>query len=249
MVLVSPQMEKSIRGMLQVNLSIMILTFNSQKYLAKVLNSCTFADEVLIVDSGSTDNTLEIAKTFTNVKIINQKWLGFGKQKQVGLDACKYTWVFVLDSDEIITTELKNEITPILKTPTYKAYFVPRLNHFFGKVIKHCGLYPDYTIRFFDKNFANFSQNEIHEKVETQEKTGILKNHMEHFAYDSIEEFISKQNRYSSLNKKRNFAKAIINPYWTFFKIYFLRLGFLEGKHGFIIAKLYAQYTFWKYIK
>ncbi len=232
-----------------MNLSIIILTFNSQKYLKKVLASCFFADEVLVIDSSSIDDTLEIAQTFTNVKIIHQKWLGFGKQKQAGVDFAKHNLVFILDSDEIITDELKDEIIFTCRDPKYKAYFVPRLNYFFGKPIKRCGLYPDLTLRLFDKNYASFSKDEVHEKVITKEKTAILKNHMLHFAYENIEEFIAKQNRYSSLNKKNSILKAIFNPYWTFFKIYFLRLGFLEGKRGFIIAKLYAQYTFWKYIK
>jgi len=230
-----------------MKLSIVILTFNSQKYLSKVLNSCGFADEVLIVDSGSQDNTLEIANTFTNTKIIHQKWLGFGKQKQAGVAACKNNLVFVLDSDEIITDALKNEI--LSNDFTCKAYFVPRLNYFFGKPIKHCGLYPDATLRLFDKNYAKFSEDAVHEKVITKEKTAILTNHMLHFAYENIEEFITKQNKYSSLNKKNKPLKALFSPYWTFFKLYFLRLGFLEGWRGFVIAKLYAQYTFWKYIK
>ena len=232
-----------------LKLSIVILTFNSQKYLSKVLNSCTFADEVLIVDSGSNDNTIEIAKTFNNTKILNQKWLGFGKQKQAGVNATSNEWVFVLDSDEIITDELKEEIISTCNNPTCKAYFIPRLNYFFGEPIRRCGLYPDITLRLFDKNFASFSKDEVHEKVITKEKCGTLKNHMLHFAYENIEEFITKQNRYSSLNAKDRLLKALFNPYWTFFKIYFLKLGFLEGKRGFVIAKLYAQYTFWKYIK
>jgi len=230
-----------------VKLSIVILTFNSKKYLTKVLNSCSFADEVLVVDSGSSDDTLEIANTFKNTKVIHQKWLGFGKQKQAGVDASKNKWVFVLDSDEIITDKLKNEILNL--DFTCKAYFVPRLNYFFGKPIRQCGLYPDTTLRLFDKNFAKFSKDKVHEKVETKEKTATLKNHMLHFAYESIEEFVTKQNRYSSLNAKNRVFKALFSPYWTFFKIYFLRLGFLEGWRGFVIAKLYAQYTFWKYVK
>lgn len=232
-----------------LKLSIVILTHNSQRYLSKVLNSCTFADEVIIVDSGSVDDTLQIANKFKNVKIFNQKWLGFGKQKQSGVNQTSNNWVFVLDSDEVITDELKEETISTCKNPTYKAYMVPRLNYFFGKPMKYGGLYPDMTLRLFDKNFAKFSEDEVHEKVITDEKCGILKNHMLHFAYESIEEFITKQNRYSSLNSKKRYLKAIFNPYWTFFKIYFLKLGFLEGWRGFIVAKLYAQYTFWKYIK
>lgn len=230
-----------------MKLSIVVLTFNSQKYLSKVLNSCNFVDEVVIVDSGSQDGTLELANMFSNTKILHQKWLGFGKQKQAGVDACTNDWVFVLDSDEIITDALKEELLSL--SFTCKAYFVPRLNYFFGKPIRYCGLYPDSTVRLFDKNYAKFSEDAVHEKVKTLAKRGTLKNHMLHFAYESVEEFITKQNRYSSLNSKNKIMKALFSPYWTFFKIYFLRLGFLEGWHGFVIAKLYAQYTFWKYIK
>lgn len=230
-------------------LSIVILTFNSEKYINKVLQSCQFADEVLIVDSGSKDKTLEIARQFNNVKIFKQIWLGFGKQKQKGVELAKNDFIFVLDSDEVITKELQDEINTILKNPKFKAYKTPRLNYFFGKPLKRCGLYPDYTIRLFHKNFASFSNNEVHEKVITKENLGKIRAHMLHFAYENIEEFITKQNKYSSLNKKTNWIKAIINPYWTFVKLYILKLGFLEGWRGFLIAKLYAQYTFWKYSK
>jgi glycosyltransferase involved in cell wall biosynthesis len=230
-------------------LSIVILTFNSEKYINKVLQSCQFADEVLIVDSGSKDKTLEIAQQFNNVKIFKQIWLGFGKQKQKGVELAKNDFIFVLDSDEVITKELQDEIITILKNPKFKAYKTPRLNYFFGKPLKRCGLYPDYTIRLFHKNFASFSNDKVHEKVITKENLGKIRAHMLHFAYENIEEFITKQNKYSSLNKKTNWIKAIINPYWTFFKLYILKLGFLEGWRGFLVAKLYAQYTFWKYSK
>lgn len=230
-------------------LSIVILTFNSEKYINKVLQSCQFADEVLIVDSGSKDKTLEIARQFNNVKIFKQIWLGFGKQKQKGVELAKNDFIFVLDSDEVITKELQDEIITILKNPKFKAYKTPRLNYFFGKPLKRCGLYPDYTIRLFHKNFASFSNDKVHEKVITKENLGKIRAHMLHFAYENIEEFITKQNKYSSLNKKTNWIKAIINPYWTFFKLYILKLGFLEGWRGFVVAKLYAQYTFWKYVK
>jgi len=111
------------------------------------------------------------------------------------------------------------------------------------------GLYPDVTLRLFDRKCAHFSKNQVHEKVILKGKSAHLKSPMTHYAYDTIEQFISKQNRYSSLGAKKNIFKALVNPYWTFCKLYFLKRGFLEGWHGFIIAKLYAQYTFWKYIK
>lgn len=230
-------------------LSIVILTYNSEKYLEEVLMSCLFADEVIIVDSGSTDTTCTIAQRFSNTHIVQQPWLGFGRQKQKGVDATRHEWVFVLDSDEVITDELQDELKKTLQEPRYSGYFVPRINHFFGKAIKHLGLYPDLTLRLFHKDHGRFSENEVHEKVILNAESGSLKAPMKHYAYDSIEQFIAKQNRYSSLGAKANPLKAVLNPSWTFFKLFILKGGFLEGWRGYVIAKLYAQYTFWKYIK
>lgn len=230
-----------------MKLSIAMIVKNSEKYLDEVLTSCAFANEIVLVDSGSTDNTLDIAKKH-GAKIIQQNWLGFGKQKQFAVENCENDWVFVLDSDEVITEKLRHEIENVLENPTQKAYKVARLNYFFGKPIKYCGLYPDFTIRLFNKNYAHFSDDAVHEKVIVP-SSGKLKNHFLHYAYDDIFQFIEKQKKYAKLSHKNSKIKAMINPYWTFFKIYFLKLGFLDGWRGFIIAKLYAQYTFWKYIK
>jgi RecG-like helicase len=158
--------------------------------------------------------------------------------------------VFVLDADEQITEQLKDEIIETLKNPISDGFQIARLNNFFGKDIKTCGLYPDYTIRLFNRKKGAFNELPVHESVQIQGKVSKLKNHMTHMAYETIEEFIAKQNRYSSLNpKKKNIFKALFSPWWTFFKLYFIKRGFLDGKHGFIIAVLYSQYTFWKYIK
>ena len=236
-------------------LSVVILTFNSQKYLQEVLESTNFADEVIVVDSGSKDSTRQICDGFSNVKFHEQDWLGFGAQKQRGVDLAKNEWIFVLDSDEVITNELKNEIIDTLKEPKFSAYNVARLNFFFGKAIKNMGLYPDYTVRLFNKNFAKFDGRAVHEKVilnDNSQKLGVLKNHFLHYAYESIEQFIAKQNRYSSLGAKgakSSKFKAVLNPAWTFFKLFFLKGGWREGWRGYVIARLYAQYTFWKYVK
>ncbi len=229
-------------------LSIVIITKNEEAVIADAVRSASFADEVVVLDSGSSDKTVAIAKEL-GARVEQSEWLGFGKQKNLAVSLAKNDWVFVLDSDERITKELQEEIVQELQSPKAYGYFVPRLNRFFGKDIKTCGLYPDYTIRLFNRNFGAFNDVEVHESVQL-DNPGYLKNHMIHLAYDSIEEFIDKQNRYSSLNhKKRSIVKAIINPCWTFFKLYVLKKGFLDGWHGFIISRLYAQYTFWKYIK
>lgn len=230
-------------------LSVVILTKNSEKYLEKVLKSVEFADEIIIYDSGSSDKTLEIAKKFKNTKIfVDENWEGFGRQKQKAVNKASNKWVFVLDSDEVFTNELKNEVLETLKKPSFDAYKVARLNNFFGKWIRYSGLFPDFSVRLFNKEKCKFNDREVHESVEC-DNVGELKNYFLHYAYESVEAFIAKQNRYSSLGAKPNRFKAIFSPYWTFFKIYFLKLGFLDGWAGFVIARLYSEYTFWKYIK
>lgn len=235
--------------MLKNKLSVVIISKNEENFIEDAVKSASFANEVLILDSGSTDRTCNIAKKL-GAKVEYQEWLGFGKQKQKAVELASNDWVFVLDSDERFTSDLQKEILKLLSNPEKKGYFVPRLNNFWGKDIKSCGLYPDYSLRLFNRNSGRFNDREVHESVIIEDEAGYLKNHMKHLAYDNIEQFINKQNKYSSLSqKKKNIFKAMINPYWTFFKLFIIKKGFLDGWDGFIISKLYAQYTFWKYIK
>ncbi len=229
-------------------LSVVILTLNSEKHLGEVLASAAFADEVLILDSGSTDRTLEIAQE-AGCRIEHQAWLGFGRQKQRAVELATNDWIYVLDSDEVICADLREEILQTLHNPAFSAYSVPRLNYFFGKAIRHGGLYPDATVRLFDRRKARFTDDAVHEKVVTDHKIATLHHPMIHYAYDSVEEFIAKQNRYSTLGAKPDRLKALLNPLWTFWRMYVIKQGFRDGWHGYLIARLYAQYTFWKYVK
>jgi len=230
-------------------LSIVLLTHNSEKHLHEVLASAAFADEIVIYDGASTDNTLSIAEEFGARIEAQGAWQGFGAMKQQAVNLARNDWVFVLDSDEVITPALQKEIRKTLESPECDGYLVPRLNWFFGKAIRHGGLYPDATIRLFYRPKGRFTSNPVHEKVQIDGKIGTLKEPMKHYAYDSVEEFIAKQNRYSSLGAKSNRIKALTNPLWTFFRMYVIKGGFLDGWHGYLIARLYAQYTFWKYVK
>ena len=230
-------------------LSIVIITKNEEKFIFDALKSAVFADEVVILDSGSEDQTCNIAKKI-GARVEQQAWLGFGAQKNKAVELADNDWVFVLDADERITPELRDEIIFTLKNPQFDGYRIARLNNFFGKNIRHCGLYPDYSIRLFNRQKGKFNDVPVHESVQIQGNTDKLKNHMLHLAFDTVEEFSNKQKKYAELSQKdKNLIKAFISPIWTFLKIYIIRLGFVEGWRGFIIAKVYAQYTFWKYFK
>ena len=232
-----------------MRVSVVILTYNSQKYLKEVIESALFADEILILDSYSSDDTVKIAQEL-GARVERSEWLGFGKMKQLAVSLAKNDWVFVLDSDELISPQLQDKIKRLDEKSDFSAYLVPRLKIFFGRQMRHGGLYPDETIRLFDRDRAKFSDDSVHERVVVNDgKIGRLSSDMIHYAYDSIESFITKQNRYSTLGAKPNRVKAIINPTWTFIRMYILKLGFLDGWEGYITARLYAQYTFWKYIK
>jgi glycosyltransferase involved in cell wall biosynthesis len=230
-------------------LSVVIITKNEEKFIADAVKSAIFADEVLVLDSGSTDRTCSISKKI-GARVEWQNWLGFGPQKNKAVELANNDWVFVLDADERITPKLQDEIISVLKNPQSSGYRIARLNNFFGKNIKTCGLYPDYSIRFFNKKKGRFNDVSVHESVQIDGRVSILKNHMIHLAYETIGEFKVKQRKYAALShKKKSIFKALISPPWTFFKLFFLKLGFLDGWYGFIIAILYAQYTFWKYNK
>lgn len=230
-------------------LSVVIITKNEENYIEEAIRSAQFADEVLVLDSGSIDKTCNIAKNL-GARVEKHKWLGYGAQKNYAVNLTSNKWVFVLDADERISEKLKIEIEKVLEIPTFNGYYVPRLNWFFGKSIKTCGLYPDLSIRLFNKNKGSFNEVTVHERVILDGRAGKLKNFMNHLAYENVEEFIEKQKKYSRLSqKKKNILKALFNPFWTFVKIYILKLGFIEGWRGFIIAKVYAKYTYWKYRK
>ena len=230
-------------------LSVVIITKNEEKHIADAVASAAFADEVVVLDSGSEDATCKISKEM-GANVYVEGWRGFGAQKNRAVELASHDWVFVLDADERITPELKQELLAVLVSPSAKGYYVPRVNYFWGRAIKSCGLYPDHTIRLFDRREGRFNEVAVHESVQLDGKAGYLKSAMIHLAYESVAQFIEKQNRYSTLHAKGgNHLKAVLNPFWTFFKLYVLKRGFTDGWDGFVISRLYAQYTFWKYVK
>jgi len=228
-------------------LSVVIITYNEEKNIQEAILSAKFASEVIVLDSGSEDATCEIVRR-NGAKLFHQDWLGFGRQKNKAIELAKNDWVLIIDADERITSELQAEISLLLMNPKADGYYVPRLNNFFGKNIRFCGLYPDYSLRLLNKNKGKFSEVAVHERVILDGNAMYLKNHLLHFAYSSTKEFAQKQKKYAALSEKnKNLFKAFFSPIWVFLKIYFFRLGILEGWRGLVIAITYARYTFWKY--
>lgn len=229
------------------SLSVVIITNNEERFIEDAINSCKFADEVLILDSNSEDRTREIALRL-GARVEQHDWLGFGMQKNKAVSLATNDWVFVLDADERITVDLQFEIIKTLKNPLFDAYQVSRLNYFFGKSIKTCGLYPDYSVRLFNRLNGQFNNVAVHESVIVKGIVSKLTNHMIHIAYDNVKEFIQKQKKYAKLShKKKNIFKAFFSPIWTFLKLFIIKRGFIDGRRGLIIAKVYSKYTYWKY--
>lgn len=233
-----------------------MITQNEGENIRRSLESVKWADEIVVADSGSTDNTLDICQEF-NCKIIHTKWLGFGKTKQVAVENCSNEWILVLDADEVVTRPLKLSIERILESPDYDGYRVKRNSFYLGKMIKHCGWDKDYTLRLFNKNKGKFNNKVVHESVQINSgKIGVIKDPMLHYTYPDINSHIQKMNRYSELGaihkssagQSSSIAKACIRGIIKFIKMFILQLGFLDGKEGFVLSFNSAFGVYLKYL-
>lgn len=241
-------------------ISAYIIAYNEEEKITQALESVTWADEVIVADSYSTDNTAQIAEKF-GAKVIQVAFEGFGHLRNTAIAACSHDWIFSLDSDERCTPAAQQEIQSIIASKgSLDAYYVPRRNYFMGKWIKHSGFYPDYRQpQLFRKGSLKFKNDPVHERYEviSNEKCGYLKNFINQVPYKNLEEVINKANRYSTLGaekllktqKKPGMMKALMHGFWAAFSIYVLKRGFLDGWPGFIIAFGNFEGTFYKYTK
>jgi glycosyltransferase involved in cell wall biosynthesis len=237
-------------------ISVVIVTKNEEINIEDALKSVADAKEIVIVDSFSTDKTIELCKKYTG-KVYQHEWQGFARQKQMAVDYSEGPWVLILDADERVTPELKAEIIGTISNTNSNGFYMPRENYFIGKWIKHSGWWPDNTLRLFKKDKGRLEPREVHEKVVVQGSTGYLKNPIKHYTYRSVSDFVERMERYSTLAAKeirKNSGNAglfsiAIKPLATFIKMYFLRRGFLDGTRGLILALLYSYYTLLKYVK
>lgn len=237
-------------------ISVTILVKGFPKHLDEVLNALKTFDEVLIYDNGASEAVLKIASRFHNVNIVKGPFLGFGETHNKASNIAKNDWVLSVDSDEIVTEELANEIH-CLKLDSNCIYSLPRHNEYNGKWIRWCGWYPDRVIRLYDRRKTQFSRAFVHEKVEKNDLLEIeLNNPLKHHSYENISDFLTKMQIYSDLFAKQNMGKksasplkALLHGWGAFLKSYFVKLGLLGGYEGFLISSYNAHTAFYKYLK
>ena len=237
--------------------SAVVIALNEERNIAACLESLRFADEIVVVDSGSTDATRDIAQRYTE-KVFGVPWKGFGPQKQAAVDGARHDMVLNVDCDERVTPELAEEIGQLLSAPGMApAYTVPRRTFVGGKEIRHCGWYPDRTTRLFDRSKARFSSDLVHERVDVCGDTHPLRNHLLHLSFSGIGDILAKMTRYSDLSarqmhergRKCGILDLTVRPAFAFLKTYFLRGGWLDGVEGLVISVTTALLTFTKYVK
>lgn len=216
-----------------------------------------FADEVVVLDSGSTDGTVSLARAMGASVSTSPDWPGFGVQKNRALALVRSDWVLSIDADERVTSELKAEIRAALQAPGFDVYAFPRLSSYCGQHMRHSGWYPDRVTRLFRRHAARFSDDLVHEKVLVLGPLGQLTSNLLHESFTSLESVLDKVNRYSSvgaqvlLSKGRTSSpgKALGHGLWAFVRTYFLRCGFLDGWMGLALAISNAEGTYYRYLK
>ena len=236
-------------------LSVTVIALNQEANIAPCLASAAFADEIVVVDTGSTDRTVELARA-TGARVVVTAWRGFAGTKNFALDQSRGDWVFSLDTDERVPAALQQEILAVVAADgPFCGYRVPRKNYFGGRWVRRLGWYPDYTLRLFKREGGRFRDREVHEEVEVTGPVGRLKTPLEHYSYANLQEYAARQDRYARL-AARELARAgrlpfpgelVWRPFFTFINLFFLRLGFLEGSLGFALARHGSRYNFLKY--
>jgi glycosyltransferase involved in cell wall biosynthesis len=237
-------------------LTVAIIAHNAAAQIRPCLASVAFADEVLVVDSGSTDGTLDILREH-GARVETKEWLGFGRQKQHAVALARNDWVLCLDSDERVTERLAGSIRSAFANPRYRAYRLARRNRFLGRWLAHGEGYPDWTLRLFHRASASWSNDEVHEAVLTTVEVGRLDGDLLHESAEDIASYLGKQNRYTTLHAQALFAQGlrasgwrlVASPLARFLKFYFLRLGFLDGAAGFAHIVIGCHTSFLKYLK
>lgn len=239
-------------------LSVITLAYNEEHNIAQCLATVRWADEIIVIDSGSTDRTGELARQFTD-KVLNVEWRGYGATKNFALERATGDWILWLDADERVPEELAAEMQSVLRSNdgSIAGYRVARRAYFLGRWIKHCGWYPGRVTRLFRKSKARFTESNVHEQIIVDGRIAELKNDLLHYTDPNLQHYFQKFNRYTSLaaadlqaaGKTFSVLDLLLRPAFLFFKMYVLKRGFLDGIQGFILCVVSAAYVFTKYAK
>lgn len=241
-------------------LSIAIITFNEEANIRRTLESVAWADEIVVLDSGSIDRTVAICREYTD-KVFHQAWLGYAGQKNAAIDRTHGSWVLSLDADEPVEPELADEIRAIIASSEARdGYRIPRKTYFLGKWIRHGGWYPDYNLRLFRKGKGRFEERIVHESMRVDGPIGRTRHAILHYAYPDLESYLSTINKYSSLAVDvmaeqgtrptgATWFNIVCRPVLTFLLKYLFRMGFLDGKHGLVLNLFHSTYVLAKYAK
>lgn len=237
-------------------LSAVLITQNAASQLPACLDSLAFCAEIVVVDSGSEDGTIELAQS-RGARVVQAKWRGFGAQKQFAVREAAHDWVLCVDADERVTGRLQASIEQALAAPGHRAYRFRRCNRFLGRYLRHGEGYPDWSVRLFDRRHARWSDDVVHEKVLTETDIGALEGDLLHDSAETLDAYLSKQNRYTTLAAQEAFSAGrrahaghlLLSPLLRFFKFYFFRLGFLDGLPGLVHILIGCGNSFLKYAK
>ena len=241
-------------------ISVIIITQNEADQIRECLKSVTWADEIIVVDGGSTDNTVALCREYTS-HVLENPWPGYARQKQFALDHATRSWVLSIDSDERVSDPLMNEIKDILKNPSPQidGYYMPRLSTFLGKPIRHGGWYPGYQLRLFRREKTTVRQSRVHEGFLVDGQCGHLKNDLLHYTHHTIEASLSRMNRYSSLEaedrwesgrgRRVAWLEILTHPLSAFLRQFIHLRGFKDGMHGFILAVVTSMVKMALYLK
>lgn len=240
-----------------MKISATIITFNEEKNVARVIESLRCCDEILVLDSGSNDRTVEIA-TKLGARVVEASWHGYAAQKNIAAELAANDWILSLDADESLSEALEAEIWHIKKAGAeFDGYTMPRLAQYLGRWILHSGWYPDRKVRLFDRRKAKWIGEFVHESVKVEGPVGHLKSNLLHFTCNSLSEHVRSIDSYTTLAAQEIAARGspvpvrtlLLDPPWTFLRTFFFRLGFLDGVEGLAIAYMAAFYNFVKYMK
>jgi len=241
---------------LKAPLSAVLITRNAASVLEPCLESLAFADEIVIVDSGSSDRTAEIARE-RGARLVPKEWLGYGRQKQFAVEQAKHDWVLCVDADERVSPELAASIAAAMAAPVSPVYRMPRRNRFLGRWLLHGEGYPDWSPRLFNRQNARWSDDLVHEKVLFAVTPGTLRGDLMHDSSDDLSAYLERQNRYTTLAARQAFEQGrsaslfhlLLSPVVRFIKFYLLRLGFLDGLPGLLHISIGCMNSYLKYAK